>query len=116
MKRAQLVATCSLILVAASIHAEDLRTDVDRSYPQLETLYRTLHSHPELSGQEVETAKRLAAEARRSGFEVTEHVGGYGVVAVLKNGTGPTVSIRTEEDALPLEETTGLAFASRVRM
>ena len=102
-------------VMSVSAHATDLRTDVDRSYPSLRTLYQTLHSHPELSNHELETAKRLAAEARSSGFDVTEHVGGNGVVAVLKNGSGPTVLIRTEEDALPVQEATGLPFASLVK-
>ena len=65
---------------------------------------------------EVETAKRLAEEARKAGFEVTEHVGGTGVVAVMKNGAGPTVLLRTELDALPVEEQTGLPFASHVKI
>ncbi|GAC1697156.1 MAG: M20 family metallopeptidase [Steroidobacteraceae bacterium] len=106
---------CALALLTFPVSADDLHSAVDRAYPSLERLYRTLHSHPELSGQEVETARRLAAEARASGFEVTEHVGGNGVVAVLRNGQGPVVLIRTEEDALPVLEATGLAFASHVR-
>jgi len=94
--------------------AEDLKAAIDHDYPSLEALYRDLHSHPELSGHEVETAKKLAKEARAAGFEVTEHVGGNGLVAVLKNGPGPTVMLRTELDALPVEEQTGLPFASHV--
>jgi amidohydrolase len=105
-----------LLLSAPACAAEDLKSAIDRDYPSLEALYRSLHSHPELSGQEVETAKRMAQEARDAGFTVTEHVGGTGVVAVLKNGPGPTVLLRTELDALPVEEATGLPFASKVKV
>ncbi|WP_245706009.1 M20 family metallopeptidase [Catalinimonas alkaloidigena] len=80
----------------------------------LEELYRQLHAHPELSFHETETAARLAREWREAGFEVTEQVGGNGVVAVLKNGKGPTLLIRTDMDALPVEEATGLPYASEV--
>jgi len=111
-----LLIACSLVALAGAARAEDLKAALDKDYPSLETLYRTIHSHPELSGQEVESAKRLAEEARKAGFEVTEHVGGTGVVAVLKNGPGPTVMLRTELDALPVEEKTGLAFASHVKV
>jgi len=75
-------------------------------------LYRDLHAHPELSLHEVRTAARIADELERSGFSVTRAVGGHGVVAVLTNGTGPTVLIRSDLDALPVEERTGLAYAS----
>jgi hippurate hydrolase len=107
-----------LILLSAgpALGAEDLKGAIDRDYPSLETLYRSLHAHPELSGQEVETAKRMAQEARDAGFSVTEHVGGTGIVAVLKNGPGPTVMLRTELDALPVAEATGLPFASTVKV
>jgi amidohydrolase len=78
----------------------------------LAELYRWLHSHPELSFHEMETSKRVAAELRDAKLEVTERVGGHGVVAILKNGAGPTVLIRTDLDALPVKEQTGLPFAS----
>lgn len=78
-------------------------------------LYRHLHANPELSLQENRTASLLAAEARAAGFEVNENVGGTGVVAVLRNGPGPVVMIRTDMDALPVSEATGWPFASRVR-
>ncbi len=77
-------------------------------------LYLDLHEHPELSGHETETAPKLAAGLRKAGYDVTEHVGGNGIVALLKNGSGPTVMMRTELDALPVEEKTGLAYASKV--
>jgi hippurate hydrolase len=78
----------------------------------LVTLYKDLHTHPELSFQEVRSAGILAAEARAAGFEVTEKVGRTGVVAVLKNGKGPTVLIRADMDGLPVPESTGLPYAS----
>jgi amidohydrolase len=88
---------------------------LDANYAHLEALYKYIHSHPELSLQEVRTADRLAKELREAGFEVTEKVGGTGVVGVLKNGKGPTVLIRTDMDALPVVERTGLPYASTVR-
>ncbi|WP_312165323.1 amidohydrolase [Phenylobacterium sp.] len=87
---------------------------IDRDYGQLDALYKDLHAHPELGFQEKRTAARLAAEMRGLGFEVTEGVGGTGLVAILKNGDGPRVLVRTELDALPMEEKTGLPYASRV--
>jgi amidohydrolase len=88
--------------------------EVDAAYPKAYALYVDLHEHPELSGYETRTAAKLAAELRAVGYTVTEHVGGTGVVAVLKNGPGKTVMLRTELDALPVEEQTGLAFASKI--
>lgn len=84
------------------------------TYADAHALYLDLHEHPELSGHETETAPKLAAELRKAGYDVTEHVGGNGIVALLKNGSGPTVMMRTELDALPVEEKTGLAYASKV--
>jgi hippurate hydrolase len=84
------------------------------SYPQVESLYHDLHQHPELAFNERETAAKLAARAKELGFEVTTGVGGTGVVAILRNGAGPTVMLRTELDALPVQEKTGLPFASTV--
>jgi hippurate hydrolase len=83
--------------------------------PQLMTLYRDLHANPELSMQEVRTPAKLAAEMRKLGFDVTEHVGKTGVVSILKNGPGPTLLIRSDMDALPVVEQTNLPFASKVR-
>ena len=83
--------------------------------PQLMTLYRDLHANPELSMQEARTPAKLAPEMRKLGFEVTEHVGKTGVVAVLRNGPGPVLLIRADMDALPVSEQTGLPFASKVR-
>jgi hippurate hydrolase len=81
----------------------------------LEALYKDLHTHPELSLQEAHTAARLARELKDLGFEVAENVGGHGVVGVLHNGQGPTVLVRTDMDALPVIEQTGLPYASKVR-
>ena len=86
--------------------------------------YKHLHENPELSTQEKETSALLASDLRRSGYQVTDHFGqyenprdtAYGIVAVLKNGPGPTVYVRTEMDALPVIENTGLPYASKVRV
>jgi hippurate hydrolase len=86
---------------------------VDAMYPWLDALYKDLHAHPEIAFQEVRTAGKLAFEMRQLGFEVTEKVGKTGLVAVLRNGAGPTVLVRTELDGLPMEEKTGLPYASR---
>jgi len=88
--------------------------DFDQLYPNLERLYVDLHQTPELSLHEEKTAAKLVAELKPLGFEVTSGVGGYGVVAVLRNGAGPNVLLRTDTDALPVEEQTGLPFASKV--
>jgi amidohydrolase len=84
-------------------------------YPQLKALYEDIHSHPELGFQETRTAARLAADMRALGFEVTEKVGRTGVVAIYRNGPGPVVMVRTELDALPMEEKTGLPYASHAK-
>lgn len=89
--------------------------EIDAVYPGAYALYLDLHQSPELSGHETQTAAKLASHLRDLGYEVTEHVGGTGVVAVLKNGAGPTIMLRTELDALPVEEKTGLPYASKVR-
>jgi hippurate hydrolase len=82
--------------------------------PELETLYKDVHAHPELSMQEERTAKIAASHLTGSGFEVTTGVGKTGVVGVLKNGDGPTIMLRADMDALPIRETTGLDYASKV--
>src|SRR6059058_3182857 len=88
---------------------------LDQLYPHLDSLYIDLHKNPELSSHEEKTAVKMADELRKLGYEVTTGVGGTGVVGVLKNGAGPTVMLRTELDALPVEEKTGLPYASKVR-
>jgi amidohydrolase len=89
--------------------------EVESVYPEAKVLYLDLHQNPELSSHETQTAAKLAGRLRDLGYAVTEHVGGTGLVAILKNGAGPTVMLRTELDALPVEEKTGLAYASKVR-
>lgn len=88
---------------------------LDREYPSLDAIYRDLHTHPELGLQEVRTAGILAQNLRKAGFTVTEKVGGTGVVAVLKNGDGPTFLVRADMDGLPMAEKTGLPYASKAR-
>jgi len=80
--------------------------------PGLRALYEDLHAHPELSFQEVRTAGIVAGRLREQGWEVTERVGGTGVVGVLAHGDGPVVLLRADMDALPVEEKTGLPYAS----
>src|SRR5580693_203903 len=89
-----------------------IEKSVEADYPKLDALYEDIHAHPEVAFQEVKTAAKLAAEMRALGFEVTEKVGKTGLVAIYKNGDGPTIMVRTELDALPMEEKTGLAYAS----
>lgn len=84
-------------------------------YPQIEATYKDIHAHPEIGFQEVRTAAKLAGEMRSLGFEVTEHVGKTGLVAIYRNGAGPMVMVRTELDALPMEEKTGLPYASQTK-
>ncbi len=88
---------------------------LDKNIAALETLYKDLHQHPELGFQEQRTAKLLAAKMRALGFEVTEKVGTTGVVAVYRNGPGPVTLVRTDMDALPMEEKTGLPYASKAQ-
>jgi metal-dependent amidase/aminoacylase/carboxypeptidase family protein len=82
--------------------------------PELEGLYKDVHSHPELSMQETRTSVLAAGHLRAAGFEVTTGVGKTGVVGLLRNGEGPTVMLRADMDALPVEEATGLPYASKL--
>ncbi|MEP2495745.1 MAG: M20/M25/M40 family metallo-hydrolase, partial [Parasphingorhabdus sp.] len=109
-----LLAAASM-LAAVPVQADSLKEAIAADMPSLMDIYRDLHANPELSGEEVRTAAKLAAEARRLGFTVTEKVGGTGVVAVMENGEGPTVMLRADMDGLPLEEKTGLSYASRAK-
>jgi amidohydrolase len=116
------VALCLALFLAlpAQAHAEldvislksAIEASVESDYPKLDALYKDIHAHPEIAFQEVKTAAKLAAEMRALGFEVTEKVGKTGLVAIYRNGDGPTIMVRTELDALPMEEKTGLAYAS----
>src|SRR5712692_8912279 len=87
---------------------------LDALYPELDAFYLDLHQSPELSGHEEKTAAKLADRLRRLGYEVTTGVGGTGVVGLMRNGKGPTLMLRTDMDALPVEEKTGLPYASKV--
>jgi len=89
--------------------------EVNDAYSQAYKLYVDLHQHPELSGNETQTSAKLAAALKAQGYTVTEHIGGTGFVAILRNGAGPTIMLRSELDALPVEEKTGLPYASKVR-
>jgi amidohydrolase len=119
--RPLLLSAALCVATVVPVHAEidviklkaAIETSVEADYPKLDVLYKEIHAHPELAFEEVKTAARLAAEMRALGFEVTEKVGKTGLVAIYKNGDGPTIMVRTELDALPMEEKTGLAYASR---
>jgi amidohydrolase len=111
------------ILTSVSVFAQQTPQSLaDAELPSLLPIYKDIHSHPELSGHEERTATLVAKELRAAGCQVTEHLGkyeksdlkGYGVVGVMKNGDGPTVLVRTDMDALPVEEQTGLPYASKV--
>ena len=104
-----------LVAAAASARADDGTAQVNAIYPEIEKLYIDLHHNPELAFHEKRTAATIAARVKALGYDVTTGVGGTGVVAILKNGPGPVVMLRTELDALPIEEKTGLPFASTAR-
>ena len=112
------VLTCCLVLFSlatASTHAQETqqtRAWIESQLPDLLNTYTYLHQHPELSFHETATAKFVAQAWREAGYTVTENVGGTGVVALLSNGTGPMVMLRTDLDALPVTEATGLPYAS----
>jgi hippurate hydrolase len=107
--------TAALAALATPAHADTLSDAVAKDMPSLLALYRDLHANPELSMQEVKTSAKLAAEVKKLGFQVTTGVGKTGVVAVMKNGPGPTLLMRADMDGLPVVEQTGLPFASKVR-
>jgi amidohydrolase len=103
-----------LVFVPSSYAAEDLRESIAADYDaNLEELFFHFHQNPELSNFEFKTAERLAGEIAALGYEVTMGVGGTGIVAVMKNGNGPTVMIRADMDGLPMKEDSGLAYASQ---
>ena len=119
MKRLPIAAlVTSLLLAAAQMQAQAQDTgavakQIDGMYPKLDVIYKDLHAHPEVAFQEVRTAAKLAAEMRAIGFDVTEKVGKTGIVAIYKNGAGPTVLVRTEMDGLPMEEKSGFPYSSK---
>ena len=91
---------------------DQIQARAQQDYASLFDLYKHLHTHPELSFQEEKTAARVAEELRTAGFEVATGIGKHGVVGVLRNGSGPSVLVRTDMDALPIKEQTGLPYAS----
>ena len=115
------IALLSILLPPLVLAQQTPQSLADAELPSLLTIYKDIHTHPELSGHEERTATLIAKELRTAGCQVTEHLGkyensklkGYGVVGVMKNGDGPTVLVRTDMDALPVEEETGLPYASK---
>src|SRR6266581_5098069 len=113
----------AFIFTASASAQQSLDTLIDREIGSLVATYKTLHAAPELSHHEEKTSSFFAGQLRALGYTVTERVGkferadwvGYGVVAVMKNGDGPTVLVRTDLDALPVDEKTGLPYASTVK-
>ena len=99
---------------AVAQETSQLSKAIADDYSYLETLYKHLHSNPELSFQEEKSAARMHKELAGLGFDVTPDIGGHGLVAVMKNGAGPTVLIRADMDALPVRELTGKPYASTV--
>lgn len=114
MRSASVVLSLMIVWAGSGAGQTPSNQEIDAIYPAIDALYIDLHQNPELGFQEVETAAKLAARVRALGYEVTTGVARTGIVAVMKNGPGPTVMLRTELDALPIEEKTGLPFASRV--
>jgi hippurate hydrolase len=106
---------CAITSSPAADLREPVRTRVEQEYPNLFEFYKDLHTHPELSFHEERSAAHVAEELRKAGFEVTTGVGKHGVVAIMRNGSGPTVLVRSDLDGLPVKEQTGLPYASTVR-
>src|ERR1700736_1565538 len=101
-------------MAVKSSPSELILANLDGLLAELETIYKDVHSHPELSMQEKRTAGVAADHLRAVGYEVTTGVGKTGVVGLLRNGEGPTVMLRADMDALPVQEATGLPYASKV--
>src|SRR5690348_5087708 len=99
-----------------ALSSDPVLHNLDDLLPDLETLYKDVHSHPELSMEERRTAGLVADRLRAAGYDVTTGVGKTGVVGLLRNGDGPTVMLRADMDALPVEEATGLPYASHVKV
>jgi hippurate hydrolase len=120
--RSLLILLLSMWIAPLILAQQTPQSLADAELPSLLGIYKDLHSHPELSGHEERTAALVAKELRAAGCQVTENVGKYGdskhkpygVIGVMKNGDGPTVLVRTDTDALPVEEQTGLPYASKV--
>lgn len=118
MKKVLKAATLIFFLVGFPLAGQDINIliskEIAASLPFAESMYRYLHQNPELSFQEFRTASKMAEELKKLGFEVTTGIGGNGVVGILKNGSGPVIMLRTDMDALPVKEATGLPYASQV--
>src|ERR1700675_2051230 len=123
--RTGVLSLAAALCISAPLFAQnDLDQRINKEADSLLATYKHLHENPELSTQEKETSALLAADLKKSGYEVTDHFGqyaesglnAYGVVAVLRNGPGPAVYVRTDMDALPIIENTGLPYASHVRV
>src|SRR5712664_4389082 len=115
-------ATILLVMSIPAAAQDELDQRIDNNINDWVGTYKHLHEHPELSTEEKETSALVAGQLKKLGYEVTDHFGkydsglaAYGVVAVLRNGAGPTVYVRTDMDALPVTENTGLPYASKVR-
>jgi hippurate hydrolase len=116
------ILSLSILLPALGLTKQTPQSLADAEQPSLLEIYKDIHSHPELSGHEERTAALIAKELHAAGCEVTENFGkyddpklkGYGVIGIMKNGDGPRVLVRTDMDALPVEEETGLPYASKV--
>ncbi len=124
MKKSVLLLFLLLVVIARpTVAQQSIDSMIDREIGQLVSTYKMLHAAPELSHYEIKTSAFLAEQLRALGYTVTDHLGkydrpewkGYGVIAVMKNGAGPTVLVRSDIDALPVEEKTGLAYASTVK-
>src|SRR5271155_4257990 len=123
--RTAVMSVAAFLCLCTPLHAQsDHDQRINKESDSLLATYKHLHENPELSTQEKETSALIAADLRKSGYEVTDHFGqyaesglnAYGVVAVLKNGSGPVVYVRTDMDALPIIENTGLPYASHIKV
>lgn len=103
-----------IIILSGFEERKSIEESIKQDIPYLKSLYLDIHKNPEISLMEKETSKKLANELEKIGFEVTRNFGGYGVVGIFKNGNGPTILYRTDMDALPMKEKTGLSYASQI--
>lgn len=103
-----------IIILSGFVERKSIEESIKKDLPYLKSLYLDLHKNPEISLMEKETSEKLANELKKIGFEVTKNFGGYGVVGIFKNGNGPTILYRTDMDALPMKEKTGLSYASQI--
>ena len=103
-----------IIILSSFEERKSIEESIKKDIPYLKSLYLDIHQNPEISLMEKETSKKLANELEKIGFEVTRNFGGYGVVGIFKNGNGPTILYRTDMDALPMKEKTGLSYASQI--